>query len=87
MNLDTVTQYVLSIAPSAAAVISCVTALVVMIAKVKKVVTSSEKRIEAAKGEKAEREELLSLRRENAALKKEHEMMIKKLKGVRFEEE
>ena len=87
MNIDTVTQYVLAIAPSATAVISCVAALFVMIGKVKKVVSSSEKRIESAKGEKADREELLSLRRENAALKKEHEMLMKKLKGVRFEEE
>ena len=94
MEIDIISQYVLSIAPAAAALFGCVGAAAVCIHRVKKVCKDSEENIararkEASRGKTAEdlRKENEDLRRDNARLKEDNRLLMCKIKHVRFTED
>lgn len=94
MNIDIVTQYALTLTPAVTAVVACVTSIVVCVSRVKRVCKDSEENIakerKAAEHGKTNSELLKEnedLRRDNIRLKSNNNMLMMKLKGVRFIEE
>lgn len=94
MELDLISQYVLSIAPAASAILGCVGAAAVCIHRVKKVCKDSERNIreineKASKGRSNAEilKENEDLRRDVALLKENNRILTQKLKGVRILEE
>lgn len=94
MDIDIVTQYVLTIAPAASAIFGCVGVAAVAINRVKKICRNSEDNIrkERAAAQKGKTtveliKENEDLRRENVRLKADNHMLMLKFKGVRIVED
>lgn len=91
MNVDYITEYVVTIAPAVTAAATCIAALFVGVSKVKKAfdktdASSVELRNDVRKMKEEMAKENIELKRENRELKRENAMIKKKLHRVRFVE-
>lgn len=92
MNIDAVTQYVISIAPAATACASIVAAVIVGVLKVRGAIKNSGAEYQKTAKDINSRlsgieEEQRKLTRENGELKRENALLKKKLLHLHFEEE
>lgn len=91
MEIDVITQYILAIVPAFTAVVGMVITLGVGIGKIRKANALTEEKVErttkgtVAHQEKLERE-LTSVHKENAALKKDLDKVMKKIQHIHFDD-
>lgn len=87
MDIDIVSQYVLSITPAVSAVAGCAAAVFFGIKRAKRLFSDSEKTSRATAKEVREiKDEIKQITRANYELKRENAQLKKKLLGVRLPE-
>ena len=87
MELDIITQLILTLAPAITSIIGIVVSFVVGIKKIKKSNESTEKEVkEISDNDKFLRKQLTAVQKENAELKKQLEELIVRMKHLYFVE-
>lgn len=88
MDIDIITQYILSIVPAVTAVAGMITTVGIAIAKIKKAnATTANKVEELSHNDRALKKQLIEVHKENAELKHQLNEVSAKLKHMYFVEE
>lgn len=88
MNIDVITQYILSIVPAVTAVAGMITTVGIAIAKIKKANTETKEEVKnLSASDRALKAQLNDVHKENIELKKELAEVMARMKHMYFVEE